>query len=133
MILNRLLIKNFLLVFISASLLLCLSCGNKKKISGSEFIPRDVLVQVISEIHLMDGITNDMNYYRKYNPVDSIDLYSSIYEKYETSRAQYEHTINEYSKYPDLLNDVYDEVLMYLSQLQDEIEKEEEPVEGLSK
>jgi hypothetical protein len=125
MILNRFSFKTFLLVLLTASLLFCQSCGNKKTIRGSEFIPRDILVQVISDMHIMDGITNDMHYYRKYNPVDSIDLYSSIFVKHETSKDQFAVTISEYSKYPDLLNEVYDEVLMNLNLLLDKIEAEE--------
>ncbi|MDA3822465.1 MAG: DUF4296 domain-containing protein [Bacteroidales bacterium] len=101
------------------------SCGNKKTIKGSEYIPREVLVQVISDMHIMDGITNDMIYYWKYNPIDSIVLFSSIYEKYDTSKDQYERTIGEYSKYPELLNEVYDEVLMNLNQKLDKIEAED--------
>jgi len=125
MILNKFSLKAFVFAFISASILIFASCGNKKKITGSEFIPREVLVQVLTDMHIMDGTTNDMKYYRKYNPVDTIDLYSSIFEKYEISQDEYEITISEYSKYPDLLNKVYDDVLMTLNQLLDKIEEEE--------
>jgi hypothetical protein len=101
-------------------------CKREKKITGKEYIPRDVLVNVITEIHLIDGITNDMRYYRKFNPGDSIDMYSSIFEKYDVNRRMYERTIDEYSKYPQLLDKVYDEVLMELKLLQDKVEMEEE-------
>ncbi|MCA1747702.1 MAG: DUF4296 domain-containing protein, partial [Bacteroidales bacterium] len=80
----------------------------------------------ITDIHLIDGITNDMQYYRKFNPGDSIDMYSSIFDKYNVDRRMYERTINEYSKYPQLLDKVYDEVLMELKLLQDKIEMKEE-------
>lgn len=101
-------------------------CKREKKITGKEYIPRDVLVNVITDIHLIDGITNDMQYYRKFNPGDSIDMYSSIFDKYNVDRTMYERTINEYSKYPQLLDQVYDEVLMELKLLQDKVEMEEE-------
>lgn len=111
----------FLIVGISFT-----GCNREKKISGKEYVSRDVLVNVIAEIHLMDGITNDIRYYRKFNPGDSIDLYSSVFNKYGIDRKKYERTINEYSKYPQLLNHVYDEVLMKLKLLQDQVEMEEE-------
>jgi hypothetical protein len=101
-------------------------CKREKKITGKEYIPRDVLVNVITEIHLIDGITNDMQYYRRFNPGDSIDMYSSIFEKYNVDRRMYERTIDEYSKYPQLLDKIYDEVLMELKLLQDKVEMEEE-------
>ncbi len=102
------------------------SCSREKKITGKEYIPREVLVKVITDIHLMDGITNDMSYYRKYNPGDSIDMYGPIFDKYDVDREMYDRTIKEYSKYPQLLNEVYDQVLMDLKILQDKIEMEEE-------
>lgn len=102
------------------------ACNKKKQIKGNDFIERDVLVQVIMDMHLVDGITNDMNYYRKYNPGDSIDIYGPIFEKYDINRDIYERTISEYSKYPQLMDEVYDEVLMKLNLLQDKIESEED-------
>jgi hypothetical protein len=102
------------------------ACNRKKQISGKEYIDRDVLVQVIMDMHLMDGITNDMKYYRKFNPGDSIDIYSPIFEKYDIDRKIYDRTISEYSKYPQLMDEVYDEVLMKLNLLQDRIESEED-------
>ncbi len=98
------------------------SCNGDKKIKGSEFIQRDVFVKVLTDMHLMDGITNDMKYYRKFTPADSIDLYSSIFEKYGVTRDLYMHTVEEYSKYPELFNDIYDEVLMNLNMLLEEVE-----------
>ncbi len=103
-----------------------IACNKNKQIKGDEYIERDVLVEVIMDMHLIDGITNDMNYYRKFNPGDSIDIYGPIFEKYDITREMYERTINEYSKYPQLMDEVYDEVLMKLSLLQDRIESEED-------
>ena len=85
-----------------------------------------MLVNILMDIHLMDGITNDMKYYRKYNPDDSIDYYTPIFKKYGVDREKYDRTIDEYSKYPQLLDEVYDEVLMKLTLLQDRIENEED-------
>ncbi|MEX0982679.1 MAG: DUF4296 domain-containing protein [Bacteroidales bacterium] len=126
MILNRskIPITAFLLLF--ACIIPFSGCKQEKKITGKEYIHRKVLVRVIADIHLMDGITNDMSYYRKYNPGDSIDLYGPIFDKYNVNREMYDRTIKEYSKYPKLLDEVYDQVLMELKLLQDKIEMEEE-------
>lgn len=102
------------------------ACNRKKQISGDDYIEKEVLVQVIMDMHLMDGITNDMRFYRKFNPDDSIDIYGPIFKKYDIDREMYDRTISEYSKYPKLMDEVYDEVLMQLNLLQDRIESEEE-------
>lgn len=112
-------------LMIIAMLLGSTACNKKKQIKGNDYIEKDVLVEVIMDMHLMDGITNDMNYYRKFNPGDSIDIYGPIFEKYDINREIYERTIKEYSKYPQLMDEVYDEVLMKLNLLQDRIESDE--------
>lgn len=97
----------------------------QKSIKGKEFIPRETFVDVLTDLHLIDGITNDMRYYRKYNPNDSIDLYTAIFEKHQITKEKYKRTLDEYSKHPNLLDKVYDEVLMNLNQMEDAIDQEE--------
>ncbi len=126
MTLNKYNIPFTAVLLIITTLLWSTACNKNKQIKGDEYIERDVLVQVIMDMHLIDGITNDMNYYRKFNPGDSIDIYGPIFEKYDINREMYERTISEYSKYPQLMDEVYDEVLMKLSLLQDRIESEED-------
>lgn len=126
MILNRNIYHTFGLIALAAFLFFGTGCVKKKKIEGDGFIPRETLVDVITDIYLLDGITNDMSYYRKFNPADSVDLYTSIFEKYNVTSEMYELTLKEYSKYPQLLDGVYDEVLMHLTLLQDKVNEEED-------
>lgn len=115
--------KQILLLIFSVFIILCTACTQKKSISGKEFVPRDQLVQILTDIHLMDGITNDIRFYRKYTSQDSIDLFTGILEEFDVDREKYERTIEEYSKYPELLDKVYDEVLMNLNLMLEEEEK----------
>ena len=71
----------FPLILLIVSVLAFSGCIQKKTISGKEFIPREVLVQVLVDIHLMDGITNDRKFLRRYE-ADSIDLLNPILDKY---------------------------------------------------
>lgn len=124
MLLNRFKTRSIIVISLFLYLLITTNCSQKKKIKGPEIIPQEVFVQVITDIYLMDGVTNDMKYYRKYNPHDSIDIYSSIFDKYGVSSKMYKNTIEEYSKYPKLFDDVYDDVLKQLNSLQDQVESE---------
>lgn len=126
MILNRNIRNTLGLISLAVFLFFAAGCVKKIKIEGDEFIVRETLVDVITDIYLLDGITNDMSYYRKFNPVDSVDLYSSIFEKHNVTSEMYELTLKEYSKYPQLLDNVYDEVIMQLTLLQDKVNKEED-------
>lgn len=102
------------------------SCQKKKTISGEEFIKRDVLVDVLVDIHLMDAVTQDRKFNRRFD-ADSVDLLSPILEKYHVTHHMFDTTMYEYSRYPDLLDDVYNDVLLKLNVMLDKNSKEEEP------
>lgn len=101
-------------------------CSKKKRITGNDYIPQEVLVDVLVDIHLIDGITGDRKYYRKYTFNDSITIMEPIFEKHNVTRAQFDSTILEYSRHPDILDKVYDEVIMKLNLMLDEIDKKKE-------
>ena len=100
-------------------------CLRNKEITGAEFVPREVLVDVLVDIHLMDGVTNDRKFYRRYTDVDSIDVLSPILEKYELTLAMFDTTMVEYSRNPELLDKVYNDVLTKLNVMLDENEDAE--------
>jgi len=106
------------------ALMIGIGCNRKKEIRGKEFVPKNDLVNVLVDMHLIDAVTNDMMYYHKFNEGDSIDLHTAIFEKYGITREMYERTIEEYSKHPRQLDKIYDEVLMELQLMQDKVEEE---------
>ena len=67
-------------IFILLLILTLSACHKDKSITGKEFIERDVLVEILVDIHLADGVTNDRVFHRKFE-VDSIDVLSPILEK----------------------------------------------------
>jgi hypothetical protein len=115
-----------IVVLASLIVLLASGCGDKKQIRGKEFIPRDDMVELMLDIHLLDGITNDVKYYRKYNPNDSIDLYGLTFEDHGYHRAIFDSTLQEYSRFPHLLDELYDEIMMRLNMMQDQLDQEVE-------
>jgi len=115
----------FPLILLIVSVLAFSGCIQKKTISGKEFIPREVLVQVLVDIHLMDGITNDRKFLRRYE-TDSIDLLNPILDKYGIAPEMFDTTMFEYSRYPVLLDQVYNEVLRRLNVMLDENDNSDE-------
>lgn len=105
---------------------LCTSCLKKKKIKGKEYIPQEVLVDVLVDIHLMEGVMEDRQYYRRYNFNDSLDMMTPIFDKYHVTKEMFDSTLAEYTRHPDLLDQVYDEVIMKLNFMLDEIDKKTE-------
>jgi hypothetical protein len=109
-------------------LLLALSftaCKKDPSIKGKEFAEREVLIDVLVDIHLMDGVTQDRRFGRKYD-VDSIDILTPILDKHQVTRQMFDTTMYVYSRNPILLDQVYNEVLIKLNVMLDENSKEEE-------
>ena len=111
-----------LILFIS--LALTPACKKKEKITGKAFMEREVLVDVLVDIHLADGVTNDRKFNRKYD-ADSIDVLSPILEKHQVSREMFDTTLLIYSRYPEIFDQVYNDVLIKLNLLLDRADKEE--------
>ncbi len=107
-------------------LLLALSftaCNKDPSIKGKEFVEREVLVDVLVDIHLMDGVTQDRRFGRKYD-VDSIDILTPILDKHQVTRQMFDTTMYVYSQNPILLDQVYNDVLIKLNVMLDENNKE---------
>jgi len=100
------------------------ACETKKSITGKEYIEREVLVNLLVDIHLADGVTNDRKFNRKYD-VDSIDVLTPILEKYHVSREKFDTTMYVYTRNPELLDQVYNDVLIKLNVMLDQISQEE--------
>ena len=109
----------FLLFLLAVS-----ACKKDQRISGKEFVDRDVLIDVLVDLHLVDGVTQDRKFSRKYE-ADSIDVLSPILEKHQISRQMFDTTMYVYTRNPKLLDEVYNEVLIKLNVMLDENSKEE--------
>ena len=122
---------------ISSGLLLVLlivtaACKEKETITGKAFMKREVLVDVLVDIHLADGVTNDRKFNRKFD-ADSIDVLSPILEKHQVSREMFDTTLKVYSRYPEIFDQVYNDVLIKLNVMLDETDKEEAEPEQLGR
>ena len=133
MISNRSSLPGTIMILASIIVLLTTGCGEKKQIKGKEFVPRDEMVDMMVDIHLLDGITNDVIYYRMYNPNDSIDLYGNVFMEFGYDRATFDSTLQEYARYPYILDALYDDVMMKLNLMLDQMNQEEQKISDAKK
>jgi len=107
--------------------LILTSCSDDPaKIRNRDLIERDKFINILTDMHIMDAITNDPKYFRKFDASDSVDIYSSIFEEYEVTKAEFDSTVSAYSKQPDAYLKIYDEVILELNYRLDTL-KENEP------
>lgn len=117
--------SRILLFLLSLTLAFAAGCSKKTTITGKDFIPREEFVDILVDLHLIDGITNDRKFYRYYEDVDSVDLTGPILEKYQVSKHMLDTTLYEYSRYPEIFDQVYNDVMTKLNIMLDENDLED--------
>jgi len=106
------------------SLVLSAACQSANdKIKKTDIISIDKLVPIIVEMHLADGLMQTANIRLKYPGRDSISNYRDVLVKHGYSKETFDRTIEFYENDPDMLNDLYDEVISELTKFQSEIEQ----------
>jgi hypothetical protein len=108
------------LVFIF-SFLLILGCGSQRGIKKKYLLDRNTFVDLLVDIHLAYAIQGSSEYHEIARKYDSIDVHSIIFRKYDVEKAAFDSTMSYYTKKPEDLIKIYDEVIMRLNQLQDSV------------
>jgi len=88
------------------------------------FISRDTLVSILVDLHLVYSMQSTFEYMNIAEAYDSVDLYSRVYAKHGVTKAAFDSTIFYYSKHPEDLVKIYDEVIMKLTMMQDSLKIE---------
>ena len=115
--------KKILSLIIAPVIFLTISCNeNPQQFSKREVIERETFVSILVDLHLMDALTDGTRFHNEFHPKDTLDLYSKIFDKYQVTQAEFDSTVANYSRNPDMYLDVYDDVLMELSMRLDEVE-----------
>jgi len=98
--------------------ILLFSCGQDKKtiVIPSDVLSKEKMTEVLTEIHLAEAEVN-----MKTLP-DSIATeklsFHQLFDKNKITRAQFEKSLSFYIDHPELLNEVYEQVLNELSKMQ---------------
>ena len=112
--------RKYITLFFSASLFL-FSCKNDK--TPDDIIPHDRMVNLMTEVHLIDG--------RMYSIVISQDSlakygtlrYDALFKRYHTDSAQFNKSMKYYVRRPEELQKMYEKILSNLRQKSDSLMK----------
>ena len=102
-----------------------LGCNAEHKPPGKYLLTREQFISVLVDVHLVNAVQTTSEFYELITEYDSIDLHSDIFEKHNIKKAAFDSTFSYYSKKPDYMTGVYNEVIMRLSKLQDSIRANE--------
>lgn len=102
-------------------LVIVFACRNEKKV-----IPREELVPVLVDIHLLDGAIRHSRYRDDIKIPDTIDVYEYVLEKHGYTQPQFDSSMNYYSRYPGRFEQIYQEVLARLNRMETKVKEEKE-------
>lgn len=105
---NRLILLFYLVVFIS--------CGGEEKYT----IPENILqpskmTDVLVDVHILEA-TLGLNVMQKKDTIAAA-LFYDVFKNNQVTKEQYDESMDYYMQHPDLLNTLYDSVLVKLDKV----------------
>ncbi len=107
-------------------LLLMAACGKSRLRVPEEFLQPDEMVDLLVDIHLVDGTLYRAPLIREEKEDSAFNQYAAILSKYKLTRTHFDSTIHFYTQYPDDFAKIYSEVLKKLSVMEEEIKQKRE-------
>jgi hypothetical protein len=121
--------RNYINLFFLLMLFLS-ACGGKKV--PPEILQRDDMAEVLTDVHLVDGRiysipnqTPDTLY--KYE----LNRYIRVFQQHNTDSVQFRKSLQYYSKHPDLLDEVYTQVVQNLEEKDKQLNHTVDPKHAL--
>ena len=109
---RRLLIIAILLIWAAA-------CDSSK--TPRHLISQEDLVPILVDFHMVYSIQSTQMFRTFSREYDTIDTYSFIFDKHGVDKALFDSTIAWFSAHPTRFTEVYDEVVMVLTQRSDSL------------
>ncbi|MBI4946566.1 MAG: DUF4296 domain-containing protein [Bacteroidetes bacterium] len=103
-------VTSFLAITLSVALF---SCGQKAISIPPNVLPKGKMAQVLTDIHLAEAEANP-NAFADSTQKATIN-FQQVFEKDTITKKQYEESLTFYIAHPELLNEVYEEVVNELS------------------
>lgn len=104
------------------TIVLIFSCNQEFK-TPEYVIPQNEMVNIITDIHIIDGLFT-VNKVRRKFAKDSIEYYNAVFTNYGYTRSDFDTSVNFYSEKIDEYDKIYEEVLNRLNEMETNIKRE---------
>ena len=81
---------------------------------SNDILDKDAMAIVLADVQLIESSLK-VNTKDNHLKSDSVNLYSAIFEEHQIDREIFKKNMNYYSIHPELMEEVYDKVLILLS------------------
>jgi hypothetical protein len=106
--------KNRIIISFLTLLLIGFGCKDKAPIS-TNILPKETMVSIIVEMELLQATFKVEQQEKKFNLENISNI---IFEKHHTTKEQFEESMMYYSKFPQEMESIYNNVVSTLSQKQ---------------
>jgi hypothetical protein len=114
--------KNGLIVLFFISIIACVKHDVKLP---AGYISEQNMVPIMVDIHLIEGARSGKLVLGDTNSLP--DYYAKIYEKHNVTEAEFKQSFAWYTEHPEKLKSVYEEVIVSLSKLEEEVNARKKP------
>jgi len=103
---------NLLLVF---SMLVLQSCGNEEISIPEDVIDKERMAEILADVQLVESTIIVRGDDEKLQN-DSLDFYGEVYKRHNIKPGQFERSMKFYSLHPSILEEIYSEVIVTISE-----------------
>jgi hypothetical protein len=87
-----------------------------------DLLEKDEMIPLLMDLHMAYAIQSSVQFRKISFGVDSVDTHTYIFDKHGVSKVVFDSSVAWYSRHPKLFTEIYDEVVMNLTQMQDSLE-----------
>ncbi len=103
----------------------CYACSRQEVQVPADVIPRDTMVNILADMHLVEAIIQVRNLGRNDTlKAEAYGRYRMVFEKHRVNSEQFIKSLNYYRGEPAYFHDMYGDVLTRLSEEQAKQEKQ---------
>jgi hypothetical protein len=112
--------NRFIILILLAPLSIMVSCQRDRL--HRDLLEKDELIPILVDLHKAYAIQSSVKFRKISLDVDSVDVYMYIFNKHNISKVVFDSSIAWYSRHPKIFTEIYDEVVMDLTQMRDSLE-----------
>lgn len=97
------------------------ACIDRQAVLPKGYIGQEKMVEIMTDIHLVEGARSGTMFLGDTNALP--DYYARIYQKHNVTEAEFKTSFEWYATYPEEMKKVYEEVLVNLSKMEEDVKK----------
>jgi hypothetical protein len=112
--------NRFVILTLLLPLFIMVSCERDRP--PKDLLEKDEMIPLLIDLHMAYAIQSSVQFRKISLDVDTVDTYTYIFDKHGVQKAVFDSSVAWYSRHPKRFTEIYDEVVMDLTQMRDSLE-----------